>query len=157
MSLEYNGSARRTIRRLQECGLPGLLSLHAHLHRSDDPQPDDEAVKDVWDEIVRGSHFYCFGGYVEGLLVSSCTLAVVPNLTRGCRPYGVIENVVTHREHRNRGWAKAILHHALEMAWQRRCHKVVLTTGRTDEEIVRFYEGVGFDSQNRRAFVARPQ
>jgi len=35
---------------------------------------------------------------------------VIPNLTRACRPYGVIENVVTHSSHRGQGWGHALLH-----------------------------------------------
>ena len=31
-----------------------------------------------------------------GEVLSSCTLLIVPNLTHGGRPYGVVENVVTH-------------------------------------------------------------
>ena len=51
----------------------------------------------------------CFGLYMDGGLVASCTLTLTPNLTRGCRPYGVIENVVTDVGFRKRGFAKAVL------------------------------------------------
>lgn len=46
---------------------------------------------------------------MDGGLVASCTLTLTPNLTRGCRPYGVIENVVTDVGFRKRGFAKAVL------------------------------------------------
>ena len=41
--------------------------------------------------------------------MSSCALSVVPNLTRGCQPYGVIENVVTHADYRGKGYGKKVV------------------------------------------------
>jgi len=48
-------------------------------------------VEATWRELMDNPRYQYFGGYVGELLVSSCTLTVVPNLTRGCKPYGLIE------------------------------------------------------------------
>ncbi|WP_369641824.1 GNAT family N-acetyltransferase [Acidovorax sp. A79] len=82
--------------------------------------------------------------------------AVIPNLTRACRPYGVIENVVTDLAHRGQDWGRAVLSHALSEAWRRNCYKVMLPTGRKDEATLRFYGHVGFDRQDKQALVAKP-
>lgn len=63
---------------------------------------------------------------MDGGLVASCTLTLTPNLTRGCRPYGVIENVVTDVGFRKRGFAKAVLEKALAFCWSSNCYKVML-------------------------------
>lgn len=81
---------------------------------------------------------------------------VIPNLTRGGRPYGLIENVVTHADFRKRGIGKALLAHTLAYAWSVHCYKVMLMTGRKDEATLRFYEGAGFDRHSKQAFVAKP-
>jgi len=52
-------------------------------------------------------------------LVASCALAIIANLTRGARPYAVIENVVTHESYRRRGLGTAVLHHAVDLARSR--------------------------------------
>lgn len=75
---------------------------------------------------------------------------------RSCRPYGVIENVVTHAGHRRRGYAKAILRAALADAWTAQCYKVMLLTGRKDEGTFRLYESAGFYRNAKQAFVAKP-
>ena len=144
------------IRALQEADLSLLLDLYRHLHEVDDPPPAWETVTAVWQTIQNSSHFLYFGGFVAEQLVTSCTLALIPNLTRGCRPYGVIENVVTHSAFRGRGYGNAVLQHACHVAWGQDCYKVMLMTGRLNEQTFRFYEAAGFDRHAKQAFVAKP-
>jgi GNAT superfamily N-acetyltransferase len=143
------------IRHLELGDLDELLALYVHLHGSDDPLPERAMVEDIWRELVANPGYRYYGGLVSGRLISSCTLTIIPNLTRGCRPYGVIENVVTHVAHRRRGYAKAVLLHALNDAWAANCYKVMLLTGRKDEATFRFYESVGFDRNGKQAFIAK--
>lgn len=152
----HTSTVHRDFRVLETADLPALLQLYAHLHRKDEPLPEPSVVKSVWSELLSSPHFFCFGGYENAFLVASCTLAIIPNLTRGCRPYALIENVVTHVDYRNKGWGQALLSHALSTAWERRCHKVMLMTSRKDDAIVRFYEAAGFDKNDKQAYVARP-
>jgi len=144
------------IRELQPDELHALLTLYTHLHEHDDPLPPDTIVEAVWSEALANPRIKYFGGFVSGALVSSCTLTVIPNLTHACRPYGVIENVVTHAAHRGQGFGKAVLSHALSQAWSQNCYKVMLLTGRKDEGTLRFYEQVGFDRHGKQAFIAKP-
>ena len=144
-------------RKLHESELDQLLTLYSHMHDVDDPLPERNVVVDVWREILDNPCFRCFGTFVDRKLVSSCTLSVIPNLTRGCRPYGVIENVVTHAGYRRKGYAGGILKHALSYAWRRGCYKVMLLTGRKSEGVYKFYESVGFDGRAKQAFLAKPE
>jgi GNAT superfamily N-acetyltransferase len=145
------------IREIEENELNELLDLYSYLHSSDDPLPRIDVVSAIWREIRASPNIKYFGLYVDGRLVSSCTICIILNLTRGCRPYGVIENVVTHKDFRRKGYGRDILVHALEYAWSRDCYKVMLQTGRKDETTFRFYESVGFDRHEKQAFLARPR
>ena len=144
------------IRYLEPDDLDELLALYEHLHAADSPLPERAVIEGVWRELAANPNYRYYGCFVAGALVSSCTLAIIPNLTRGCRPYGVIENVVTHQAHRRRGYAKAVLIEALKGSWAANCYKVMLLTGRKDEAIFRFYESVGFDRNGKQAFIAKP-
>lgn len=144
------------IRELCRADLPELLALYAHLHEVDDPTPSLANVESVWRELLSSQHFRYFGVILDGQLVASCNLTIIPNLTRGCRPYGLIENVVTHKTHRNRGLGKAVLARAVEVAWEQNCYKVMLMTGRKDEATLRFYQSAGFDPEGKQAFIAKP-
>lgn len=135
--------------------LAAVLSLYAHLHDADEPPPSRAAAELAWAEAMANPRCRYIGGYDGDALVACCTIVVVPNLTRGCRPYALIENVVTHRGHRNQGWGKAVLAHALGFAWSAQCYKVMLMTGRNDEAVLRFYEAAGFSRHAKQAFVAR--
>jgi GNAT superfamily N-acetyltransferase len=143
------------IRQVAPSELGELLALYRHLHHVDDPLPDSAAVEAVWQELLDNRRYRCLGAYVDEKLVSSCALTLIPNLTRGCRPYGVIENVVTHAEYRTRGYGKAVLAEALSFAWSRDCYKVMLLTGRKDEATFRFYESAGFNRHDKQAFIAK--
>ncbi|MEM7111541.1 MAG: GNAT family N-acetyltransferase [Chloroflexota bacterium] len=143
------------IRELQTNDLEQLLLLYVHLHEVDESLPDRATVADLWQTIQADANLLYFGGFVGEQMTASCNLALVPNLTRGCRPYGVIENVVTHADFRRRGYGQAILRHALAAAWDNDCYKVMLMTGRLNEQTFRFYESVGFDRHSKQAFIAK--
>lgn len=144
------------IRPIQPNELNDLLALYAHLHKSDDPLPEPAAVEAIWHELMANPRYKYLGSYVDNRLISSCAITVIPNLTRGCRPYGVIENVVTHPGHRNQGHGKAVLAQALLHAWSVGCYKVMLLTGRKDQATFQFYQSAGFDRHEKQAFIAKP-
>lgn len=145
------------IRRIDAAELNDLLALYKHLHVVDDPWPEPQILQSVWRELSGNPCYRYYGGYVAGELISSCNLTLIPNLTRACKPYGVIENVVTHAKHRNQGHGRAILQHALAQAWSAGCYKVMLMTGRKDEATLGFYESAGFDRHEKQGFIAKPK
>jgi GNAT superfamily N-acetyltransferase len=145
-----------TVRPLLSSELDALLALYAHLHESDLPLPPRPEVEKVWNEARANPRSLYLGGFEQGQLVSSCTILVIPNLTRACRPYGVIENVVTHAAYRGKGWGRRVLQAALAFAWEQQCYKVMLLTGRKDAATLRFYEGAGFSRDGKTGFLAKP-
>jgi len=144
------------IRELTIAELNDLLGLYRHLHAKDDPRPPSVEVESLWNAIHKNHDLKYFGVFEEGQLLSSCTLAIIPNLTRGCRPYGVIENMVTHAGSRRKGYGRAVLQHALAWAWKKNCYKVMLLTSRKDKGTMAFYKKAGFDREAKQAFLAKP-
>lgn len=147
-----------TLRELAEHDLDVLLTLYAELHPADTPLPERARVLGVWHAMLRDPKLFCLGGFLDEQLVTSCTLAVIPNLTRTCRPYGLIENVVTTAAQRDHGYGHAILQHACALAWEHDCYKVMLLTSRKDEATLQFYASAGFDAHTKQAFyLAAPE
>ena len=80
----------------------------------------------------------------DGKAVSSVQMAIIESLTHNVRPFAVIENVVTHIDYRNKGYASALLERASEIARDRGCYKVFLETGSNRESTLNFYRNNGF-------------
>jgi GNAT superfamily N-acetyltransferase len=140
-------------RRIEPNDLTGVLALYHQLH-PDEELPSEESLRTVWPQLLTSPLVHLLVGELDGALVCTCTLVIVPNLTRQARPYALVENVVTDRAYRRQGIGTAILRHALEQAWEEGCYKVMLLTGRDDT--VRFYEQAGFRSDMKTGLVAHP-
>jgi len=137
-----------------EHDLPEVLDLYRHLHPHD-VQLETAIAERVWSNLLASSFMTVIVAETAEQLVASCTLAIVPNLSRGGRSYGVIENVVTHADHRKRGLGRRVLAHALDIASQADCYKVHLATGSKQETTLRFYEDAGFERGGKTYFEVR--
>lgn len=134
--------------------LPAMLGLYRHLSPGDPPVAPADAARH-WAALLDTALAHPLVAEAEGLIVASCLLLVVPNLTRGGRPFALIENVVTHADYRRRGCASRVLRHAQAIARAANCYKIMLATGRTDEGVLRFYETVGFRRGGKTFFEMR--
>jgi GNAT superfamily N-acetyltransferase len=144
-------------RHITEKELPELLRLYRSLHPEDPVlEVNSPAVREHWCNVLADANLRYYVVEEAGKIVSTCTLALVPNFTRGLRPYGVIENVVTDPAWRTRGCATAVLKFALAEAWAAGCYKVMLATGSREEATLRFYEKAGFLRGVKTGFIAYP-
>ncbi|MFH6784683.1 MULTISPECIES: GNAT family N-acetyltransferase [Methylobacterium] len=132
------------IRPADRFDLPRLLDLYVHLDPDDARCPPEEAAA-ILDRLSRDEGSAVLVGAIGEKLVTTCTVVVIPNLTRGGRPYALIENVVTHADHRGAGFGRAVLSAAVGRAWEAGCYKVMLMTGSTKPSTLAFYEAAGFE------------
>jgi GNAT superfamily N-acetyltransferase len=140
------------IREARKADLPRLLELYTHLHGNEMPVFDG-ALEKLWDEILGDKNHHVIVGMVDGMIVSSCVIVVVRNLTHDQRPYALIENVITHRAYRNKGYASRVLGFAKSVAEGQDCYKIMLMTGSKLESTYRFYEKAGYNREDKTAFV----
>ncbi|MBR2798192.1 MAG: GNAT family N-acetyltransferase [Clostridia bacterium] len=142
------------VREIERTELNDLLALYTHLHEKSIPEWSDH-LKHTWETILQDRNHHIIVNIVDGKLVSSCVCVVIPNLTRGIRPYALIENVVTHSDHRGMGYATACLDYAKALAEREHCYKIMLLTGSRDAATLRFYERAGYNSREKTAFTQR--
>lgn len=146
--------SKAVIRKARTEDLPGILALYRHLH-PDDPSLDIAAATPAWTALLSSGLTTVLVADRAREIAASCTLAIIPNLSRGARPYGVIENVVTHGAYRRIGLGRAVLQAAIDIAWSADCYKVTLATGSRQAATLKFYEDAGFRQGGKTSFEIR--
>jgi GNAT superfamily N-acetyltransferase len=141
------------IRAAREENYAQLFALYRELN-PEDPAPSVDPMR-VFERILRSPDLVIFVVESNEALVATCYLNVVPNLTRGAKPYALIENVVTHSRYRGQGLGKRLMHHALDYSWSRDCYKVMLLTGSEEASTHAFYRACGFSGNAKRGYVIR--
>jgi GNAT superfamily N-acetyltransferase len=136
--------------------LDALLALYAQLNPGDVAAPR-ERLAAILERIVASDDLAIVVATQHDVVVATCYLNVIPNLTRGGASYAVIENVVVDAARRGTGLGQAVMRFALDEAWRRGCYKALLQTGVRDPAVHRFYESCGFSATEKTGFVARPQ
>lgn len=140
------------IREINDSDFDGLMRLYMELH--DNPFPEkDERITAIWERILGDPDHHIIVADENGEIAASCVCVIIPNLTRGQRPYAFIENVVTSAKYRRRGLATACLDYAAELAASENCYKMMLLTGSKDPGILGFYEKAGYNSSDKTAFI----
>ena len=140
------------VREAQQSELGELLELYLDLHENSVP-PIDERALSVWQKIMDDENHHIIVNIQDGRIVSSCVCVIIPNLTRGIRPYAFIENVVTREDHRGRGFATECLDFAREIAKRENCYKMMLLTGSKSESTLDFYKRAGYNCTDKTAFI----
>lgn len=141
------------IRAVNRDDVPKLLRLYRQLNPHDKEIGLDKAEENL-EALKRLPGSNIFVGYLDDDLVATCTLVVIPNLTRGGTPYALIENVVTDAAHRSNGYGRAVLKAAVAAAWRANCYKIMLLTGSEQPAVHKFYRDVGFE-QSKTGFQIR--
>ena len=139
-----------------DADLGALLDLYQQLSPQV-PMADAAQAPAIWRDLLARPGVTVLVADHDGRASATCTLVIVPNLTRGGRPYALIENVVTHSSLRSRGYGRAVLEAALLRAWDAGCYKAMLLSGRTEESgVPAFYKRLGFRRGVKTGFEARP-
>ena len=142
------------IRTANENDLENILNLYLDLHEITVPE-DSEKRRSVWADILSDPKYHLIVNEVDGVIVSSCTCIIVPNLTRNLSPYALVENVVTKKEHEGKGYARACLAFAKQIAEELGCYKIMLMTGSHKERTHEFYKSCGYSADGKTAYVCK--
>jgi len=133
--------------------LPMILELYKQLILEEIPI-DIKMANEIWEKIENSGIKY-FIAIENGIIISSCYLAIIPNLTRNGKSIGFIENVITDEKYRKKGIGKKVIEMAIEYGKQNNCYKIILQSNYKRKENHIFYEKCGFDGDSKRAFEKR--
>lgn len=136
------------IRSAAEADLPRIVELLSQLALGDnrdvpaDPLPDTyhTALRDI-DADPRQQLMVA---ELEGQVVGSIVVGIIPNLSHRGRPWAFVESVVVDDWARGRGYGEALVRYAIEEARRVGCYKLSLTSNKRRSEAHRFYKKLGF-------------
>jgi GNAT superfamily N-acetyltransferase len=137
---------------LTENELSSLLELYQQL--SSDNVIDEITAKSIWQNIKNQNIKYFIAKENEKI-IASCYVCIIPNLTRGGKSVGFIENVITDEKYRKRGIGKTVMENVIKYAKEQYCYKVLLQSGNKRTDAHPFYEKIGFDGTSKKAFEMR--
>ncbi len=140
------------VREVYENELNELLELYLYLHEDTIPEVT-EYLNSIWKTIIQDKNHHIIVKIADRKIVSSCVCVIIPNLTRNIRPYAFIENVVTHANHRGKGFATECLNYAKEIAEKEGCYKMMLLTSSKEDSTLRFYENAGYNCTDKTACI----
>lgn len=138
-----------TTRPLTKADLPAAMTLYQALV-GDAPLGDISDLQTVLDH--PGTTL--LGTFKGSALASLLTLHLLPNITNAARPYALIENVITHPDFRNQGFARQNLTSAIDQAWNANAYKIMLMTGKS-ANAKPLYEKLGFKADEKWAMTLR--
>lgn len=144
----------KSVRPARTDELDKLIALYGYLNPEDE-FTERSRFEAIWQKIQANRDIYYFVIEEGDVFAASCYLAVIPNLTRGGSPIGFVENVITHPDYRQKGYAAAVLKEAIETSWMHGCYKVMLQSGRKRTEGHKLYEKMGFNKDSKYGYELR--
>jgi GNAT superfamily N-acetyltransferase len=132
-----------------------ISRLYAQLNVDDPPVTGPHHVQ-VFEQILDRQGLDVLLLELDGEILGATYLNVIPNLSRGGRPYAVIENVVIAAHRRGERLGRRLMDATLERAWAAGCYKAMLQTGSKTQSTHAFYRACGFADDAKTAYLARP-
>lgn len=145
------------IRKAKASDADDLKELYFHFLTKYPPVEEQDMA--LWGEMLdrfeKDDNMYILVAEEDGRVVSTIQMAIIESLTHNVRGFAVVENVVTHSDYRNRGYASALLQKASEIAREHRCYKISLETGSNRESTLNIYRNNGFVIDEKHSCLKR--
>src|SRR5258705_11776974 len=84
-----------------------IMGLYRQL-QPDDPVLEDGSDAAAFQQILNSPALHLFVLELDGVVVATTYLNVIPNITRSASPYAIVENVVVEESRRGTGLGKQI-------------------------------------------------
>ncbi len=128
--------------------ISAVLRLYGQLagDRADALAAPIAEARALWAEMSTQSGRKLLVGEVDGNVVGTLDLLIVPNLTHRGAPWAVVENVVVDESSRRFGVGGALIDEAVKRCTDAGCYKIQLLSNKRRTEAHEFYRSVGFEA-----------
>lgn len=104
-----------------------------------------ESARAAFTEISVDPNNELWIGELDGKVIATMQLTIIPGLSRNGMKRGLIEAVRVHAAHRGQGIGEKFMNAVIERAKERGCGLVQLTTDVRRKDAQRFYVRLGFE------------
>ena len=132
-----------TIRDAQPGDVDALIALLAQMDPPGEA-PDRDAALSAIDAIDRQPGMRHVVAVVEGAVVGSVMLAIMPNLSHHAQPWAQLENLVVDEAHRRTGVGRALMAWCEDTARDAGCYKLQFQSRNHRRDSHRFYRRLGY-------------
>jgi GNAT superfamily N-acetyltransferase len=132
------------VRQATAADLPSVLALYAQ------PAMDNGqvlAIEEAEQLLAQFSHYPNYRLFVAcdaDRVVGTFALLIMHNLAHQGTPSAIVEDVVVSDAHQSQGIGRDMMHHAMTLAREAGCYKLVLSSNQKRERAHAFYESLGF-------------
>lgn len=137
------------IRTATEADIPRILELYRQLALNpSDASPDADAgsIRRAFAETAALPGFHLLVAEEDGQVLGTLVLAILPGLSHGISPFGVVEYMVVDEQHRSRGIGQVLMEYATQKAEAAGCYKVMLGSNKQRKDAHRFYHRMGYEA-----------
>jgi GNAT superfamily N-acetyltransferase len=124
--------------------LSAILGLLAQMHEDEAAIEPCERARATFVELLNSPSRVVLVAVKDDVVVGTIDVFVMPNLTRGCRPWAGIENLVVDESQRGQGYGRALLEAAIAVAQDAGCYKAQLVSHDRRDAAHSLYEKLGF-------------
>ena len=140
MKLKYREATRQDLEALVDMLAADALGQQ----REDASQPLNHRYISAFESIDQDPNNQLIIAESDGVIAGMLQLTFIPYLTHTGSWRCLIEGVRVHQNFRSRGYGEAMFQYAIDVAHQKGCSLVQLTSDRQRPDAIRFYEKLGF-------------
>ncbi len=138
------------IRTATEKDIPHILELYQQLALN---PGEEKALKSepefglkAFREMSGLEGYHLLVAEVDGEVVGTTVLVILPGLAHGISHWAVVEFMVVNETQRSRGIGQALMDHAAELAQAAGCYKIMLGSNKQRSDAHRFYRKAGYEA-----------
>jgi GNAT superfamily N-acetyltransferase len=132
-------------RQATEADLPGVVALYAQPDFDDGRVLSGDEAREIFARFARYPDYTLHVAVRGDEVVGTFALLIMDNLGHRGAPSAVAEDVVVATSLQGQGVGRRMMAYALELARQRGCYKLALSSNARREAAHAFYEGLGFE------------
>ena len=138
------------VRTATEADIPRVLKLYQQLALNPSEvemvKPEPEFSQKAYREMTDLKGYHLLVAEVDGEVVGTAVLVILPGLAHGISRWGVVEFMVVNEAHRSQGIGRALMDHAAELAQEAGCYKIMLGSNKKRPDAHRFYRSAGYEA-----------